>query len=88
MILFFLNTPLLYFSWDTAVFLYIFSTGLGYIFLMVGGTWMSRLLKNDLMDDVFNSENESFQQETKLLRNEYSVNLPTKFYYQGKWHHG
>lgn len=55
---------------------------------MQAGVWMSRILKNNLMDDVFNSENESFQQETKLLYNEYSINLPTKFYYQGNWHHG
>lgn len=27
------------------------------------------------MDDVFNIENESFQQETRLMTNEYSVNL-------------
>jgi hypothetical protein len=40
------------------------------------------------MTDVFNNENESFQQETQLLYNEYSVNLPTQFYYQGKWHQG
>ena len=40
------------------------------------------------MDDVFNNENESFQQETKLMENEYSVNLPTKFYYKGKWNNG
>ena len=38
---------------------------------------MSRLLKNDLMDDVFNVEDESFMQETRLMTNEYSVNLPT-----------
>lgn len=49
---------------------------------------MSRLLKTNLMTDVFNCENESFQQETQLLYNEYSVNLPTKFYYQGNWHQG
>ena len=30
-----------------------------------GGLWASRLLKNNLMDDVFNNENESFQQETR-----------------------
>jgi len=50
--------------------------------------WMSRLLRTNLMDDVFNNENESFQQETKLMENEYSVNLPTKFYYKGKWNNG
>ena len=40
------------------------------------------------MDDVFNTENESFQQETQLMENEYSVNLPTKFYYNKKWQNG
>ena len=40
------------------------------------------------MEDVFNNENESFQQETKLMQNEYSVNLPTKFYYKGQWNNG
>lgn len=46
---------------------------------------MSRLLKNNLMDDALNTENESFQQETHLIENEYSVNLPTRFYYKKKW---
>lgn len=65
-----------------------FTTGLGFIALMVSGLWISRLLRTNLMDDVFNNENESFQQETKLMYNEYSVNLPTKFYYHGKWNDG
>lgn len=87
-VLFFLNTPLLKLSPQLGTFLYILTISLGFIALMLAGVWMSRLLKNNLMDDVFNSENESFQQETKLLYNEYSVNLPTKFFYQGKWHQG
>ena len=44
--------------------LYIFTLSIGYICLLMGGVWMSRLLKNNLMDDVFNTENESFMQET------------------------
>ncbi|QQS98385.1 YWFCY domain-containing protein [Sphingobacterium spiritivorum] len=87
-VLFFLNTPLLKLPLNTATFLYILTSGLGYIALMVAGVWMSRLLRTNLMDDVFNNENESFQQETKLMENEYSVNLPTKFYYKGKWNNG
>lgn len=86
--LFFLNTPLLKLQADTASPLYILSTSLGYIALMVAGVWMSRLLRNNLMDDIFNNENESFMQETQLMKNEYSVNLPTKFYYKGKWNNG
>ncbi|WP_407503329.1 conjugal transfer protein MobC [Elizabethkingia miricola] len=86
--LFFLNTPLLKLTPELSTSLYIFSTGSGYILLMMAGVWMSRILKNNLMADVFNSENESFQQETKLFKNEYSINLPTKFYYRGKWNEG
>ncbi|PVH26862.1 conjugal transfer protein MobC [Sphingobacterium corticibacter] len=87
-ILFFLNFPLLKLPLNIATFLYILTTGSGYVALMVAGVWMSRLLRTNLMDDVFNNENESFQQETKLMENEYSVNLPTKFYYKGKWNNG
>ena len=49
---------------------------------------MSRLLKTNLMEDVFNSENESFMQETELMENEYSINMPTRFQYKGKVHNG
>ena len=68
--------------------LYIFTMTAGYICLLMGGLWMSRLLKYNLMEDVFNNENESFMQETKLMENEYSVNLPTRFYYKKKWQRG
>ena len=71
-----------------AASLYIFTLSIGYICLLMGGVWMSRLLKNNLMDDVFNTENESFMQETRLMENEYSVNLPTRFYYKKKWNNG
>ncbi len=68
--------------------LYIFIFSLGYIFLLKAGIWMSRLLKNNLMEDVFNNENESFMQETQLMENEYSINMPTRFQYRGKMHNG
>ena len=71
-----------------AATLYIFTLSVGYICLLMGGVWMSRLLKNNLMDDVFNTENESFMQETRLMENEYSVNLPTRFYYKKRWNKG
>ena len=71
-----------------AASLYIFTLSIGYICLLMAGVWMSRLLKNNLMDDVFNTENESFMQETRLMENEYSINLPTRFYYKKKWNKG
>ena len=89
-VLFFLNWWLLELPLPTVAdtAFYILTVSVGYICLMVGGVWMSRLLKNNLMDDVFNTENESFQQETRLLTNEYSVNLPTRFYYRKRWNEG
>ena len=68
--------------------LYIGTTVIGYILLLIGGVYMGRMLKNNMMDDRFNEENESFLQETKRLDNEYSVNLSTKFFYKKKWHKG
>ena len=68
--------------------IYIITTVAGYVCLLLGGVWMSRMLKNNMMDDRFNEENESFMQETELKENEYSVNLPTKFYYKKKWNRG
>lgn len=88
--LFFLNwwILLLPISYLGNATLYIFTMTAGYICLLMGGLWMSRLLKHNFMEDVFNNENESFMQETKLLENEYSVNLPTRFYYKKKWQRG
>lgn len=67
---------------------YILTLWAGYICLLMGGVWMSRLLKNNMLDDPFNMENESFMQEVRLIENEFSVNLPTKFYYDKKWNAG
>ena len=68
--------------------LYIVTTVIGYVCLLLGGVWISRMLKNTMMDDRFNDENESFQQETRLIRNDYSINLPTRFYYKKRWNDG
>ncbi|MFV0554891.1 MAG: YWFCY domain-containing protein, partial [Mangrovibacterium sp.] len=62
-----------------AVGLYCATMTIGYVLLLMAGLWTSRLLKNRLMDDPFNLENESFMQETRLMQSEYSINLPTKF---------
>jgi len=91
-ILFFLNWWLLDLSIIiipiVATVLYTFTLTLGYILLLLAGIWISRLLKNNLMDDVFNLENESFMQETRLMENPYSVNLLTRFFYKKRWNRG
>ena len=89
-VLFFLNWWLLDLSLPhmTSTILYVVTLTAGYLGLLMAGLWMSRLYRHNLMGDVFNIENESFQQETRLLENEYSVNLPTSFRFQGKQHDG
>uniref|UniRef100_UPI003564ED0D conjugal transfer protein MobC n=1 Tax=Bacteroides xylanisolvens TaxID=371601 RepID=UPI003564ED0D len=67
---------------------YIFTLTAGYLALLMSGLWISRLYRHNLMEDVFNMENESFMQETRLMENEYSVNLPTRFYYKKRWNNG
>ena len=73
---------------ETNTLLYTSTLTVGYLCLLSTGAKISRLLKNNLMDDVFNRENESFMQEMKLIENEYSINLPTKFYYKKKEYRG
>ena len=89
-VLFFLNGWLLHLPlpFTIDIGLYVVTISAGYACLLMAGLWMSRLLKHNLMDDVFNNENESFMQETRYLENEYSVNLPTRFYYKKKWNNG
>ena len=89
-VLFFLNGWLLHLPlpFTIDVGLYVVTISAGYACLLMAGLWMSRLLKHNLMDDVFNTENESFMQETRYMENEYSVNLPTRFYYKKKWNNG
>ncbi|MBC6112799.1 conjugal transfer protein MobC [Pedobacter fastidiosus] len=64
--------------------LYIGITITGYMLILNGGGLLSRLIKNGLSKDVFNSENETFPQEERLLENEYSINLPAKYRLKNK----
>ncbi|MFP5081666.1 conjugal transfer protein MobC [Pedobacter sp. JCM 36344] len=64
--------------------LYIGLTVIGYLLILTGGTRLSRLLRLNLNKDVFNTENETFPQEERLLENEHSINLPTKYKLKGK----
>ncbi len=66
-----------------ATLLTIVTTTLGYILVLTGGTWLSRLIKIKLGQDVFNKENETFPQEERKIENEYSVNLPARYNLRG-----
>ncbi|MCX2479337.1 YWFCY domain-containing protein [Pedobacter sp. MC2016-15] len=64
--------------------IYISVTVIGYVMILMGGAWLTRVLKLQSNKDIFNSENESFPQEERLLQNEYSVNIPTKYKFKGQ----
>ncbi len=67
---------------------YISLTVLGYILILSGGTLISRVISDQLSSDIFNSENETFPQQQKLLENEFSINLPTRFQLKRKFYQG
>ena len=64
--------------------LYIGITSTGYLLILAGGGLLSKLIKDKLNNDIFNSANETFPQEERLLENEYSVNLPAKYHLKDK----
>lgn len=70
---------------STYAMLYMAVTVLGFLLVLSGGTLLSRIIRNRLScSDIFNSENETFPQEERLLENEYSINLPAQYYLKDK----
>ena len=49
---------------------------------------ISKFLKEGLLKDRFNFENESFEQCEEKMENKYSVNIPMRYYYKGKFRKG
>ncbi len=58
---------------------YMSLTVCGYLLVLMGGALVSRVIQNGLSDEVFNDENETFPQEERLLENDHSINLPTRY---------
>ncbi len=71
-------------STDIAI-VYMGLTSTGYILMLTGGTLLSRVINLEFNNkDIFNSENETFPQEERLLNNNYSINLPSMYGLKGK----
>lgn len=64
--------------------LYMSITTIGYLLVLYGGNFLSRIISKRLDTDIFNKIQESFPQEERLLENEYSINLPARYYLKGK----
>ncbi|RNL51772.1 conjugal transfer protein MobC [Pedobacter jejuensis] len=62
-------------------------TSIGYLLILSGGGLLSRLIRNKMDTDIFNTDNETFPQEERLLENEYSINLPAKYRLKNKIRH-
>ncbi|MFC0261395.1 conjugal transfer protein MobC [Fontibacter flavus] len=86
LVVFSLSHTLLRLDYDREIvcIIYMIVTIIGYILVLTGGGLMSRMLRLRLKDDVFNQLNETFPQEERLLGNEYSVNLPSRYNLKGK----
>lgn len=63
---------------------YMVISGIGFLFILSGGTQLSRYIKLNLGKDIFNEMNETFPQEERLLENEFSINLPAQYNLKGK----
>ncbi|SFH37259.1 conjugal transfer protein MobC [Pedobacter insulae] len=68
----------------TKAIIYISITSVGFLLFMSGATLLSRIIRDALKNDIFNSENETFPQEERLLENEYSINLPATYQLKSK----
>ena len=71
-------------SVETLAILYMAATSAGFLLVLYGGTQLTRLIKNNVQGDIFNRLQETFPQEERLLENEYSINLPTRYNLKGK----
>jgi hypothetical protein len=63
----------------TITVMYITLTTGGYLLILKGLALLSRIIRDKIAADIFNSESETFPQEERLLANEYSINLPAKY---------
>jgi hypothetical protein len=70
------------------IILYMVASLVGTVLIHVALDNISKFLKEGLLKDRFNLENESFEQCSELVENKYSVNIPMRYYYKGKFRKG
>ena len=70
------------------IILYMIASLIGVILIHISFDNISKFLKEGLLKDRFNLENESFEQCQELQENKYSVNIPRRYYYKGKFRKG
>ena len=70
------------------IWLYMIASIIGTVLMHIALDNISKFLKEGLMKDRFNFENESFVQCQEKIENKYSVNIPMRYYYKGKFRKG
>lgn len=86
--LFGFSTNVRFYTLQLNIILYMAASIVGTVLVHVALDNISKFLKEGLLKDRFNLENESFEQCTELVENKYSVNIPMRFYYKGKFRKG
>lgn len=71
-----------------SVWVYMAVSVVGTILVHIALDNVSKYFKDGMLKDRFNFENESFEQTTDLVENKYSVNIPMRYYYKGKFRKG
>lgn len=79
---------LMLYGLQSNIICYMLVSVVGTILVHVALDNISKFLKEGLMKDRFNIDNESFMQCEKLEENKYSVNIPMRFYYKGRFRRG
>lgn len=77
-----------FFTLYSSTWLYLFMSIVGTILCQIALDNISKYLKDGLLKDRFNFENESFEQMKDKVSNKYSVNIPMRYYYKGKFRKG
>jgi len=70
------------------IIFYMLASVVGTVLVHIALDNISKFIKEGILKDRFNLENESFQQCEALQKNDYSVNIPMRFYYKGKFRRG
>lgn len=77
-----------FFTLYSSTWLYFFMSIVGTVLCQIALDNISKYLKDGLLKDRFNFENESFEQMKDKVSNKYSVNIPMRYYYKGKFRKG
>ncbi len=72
----------------TNIWFYMTASIIGTVLIHVALDNVSKYFRDGMLKDRFNFENESFEQSEEIQENKYSVNIPMRYYYKGKFRKG